>query len=618
MSMEKNMIENNTLHNFFEYARSGDVLRLMGMLSAGVHADVRDEERRTALYVASYSGHKQCILALIAAGADVHLFSYGMTAVHIAALCGFEPCVRTLIEAGACVNARDIGGNRTALHLAAEKGSEPCVRTLLGAGAYVNARNRDGECAIDFTMSSEPCFLLLLEAGSEFSKTSILAAAEHGSEVCMRELLRTRPDLHVTNGSDQTALHIAASNGHTYCVKALIKAGAYIHVTDDDGNTPLHAAIQGGFGLCVDQLVEAGSNLNARNNIGETVLHMALQSKMAELAIQFIEAGVNVNVQDNDGNSALHLASWIGNEPCVKALIASGSDVSLRDDEESTPIHCAASRAHGSCVRLLIEAGSYVHAIEHDGVTLLHSTSKSILYVEYDKYESCVHALITAGAGLEERDANGMTALQMALSHAAVQEYTRGIDMMKHISKQVRCAFALIMYGADPIIRSDDASAYPPLSKIVGIISRARLDALQPAAVDELRRQMDSHGFKYYLPQSVAAATRSSLAQFDIWDDDYDMIAPQEVAALLRAEHYASRVGKEYASFREDFVNHLEAARCRGTLGCIEYSVIAKSGREIAFSAAAAAAALELSTAADALHAALATQQSLVNDRFGP
>ena len=89
----------------------------------------------------------------------------GWTALHLASFWGHIDCVKTLIRAGAAVDQRDVEG-RTALHMACLYGEAEAVKVLLKAKAEKNLlAGRAGKTALEFAIESgsSSCATLLAE-----------------------------------------------------------------------------------------------------------------------------------------------------------------------------------------------------------------------------------------------------------------------------------------------------------------------------------------------------------------------------------------------------------------------------------------------------------------------
>lgn len=152
-----------------EAAETGNVQLLNRMLAAGVSVDAHTTGMMpvTALMMAAYKGHADCVAALLKGGATVNLQTgnTAWSALMLAAEGGHTECMRLLSEAGADLNLQNSWGG-TALMLAAMEGNADCVKFLLERGADAAIRSKSGDTALDIaeTEHRQECAALLKTA----------------------------------------------------------------------------------------------------------------------------------------------------------------------------------------------------------------------------------------------------------------------------------------------------------------------------------------------------------------------------------------------------------------------------------------------------------------------
>ncbi|XP_019207221.1 ankyrin repeat domain-containing protein 29 isoform X5 [Oreochromis niloticus] len=218
----------------FWAARKGNLALLQLLLNSGrVDADCRDSYGTTALMVASYSGHYDCVKELIMQGADINYQrETGSTALFFASQQGHHDVVKLLFEFGASTEFQTKDG-ATPLFLAAQEGHVTVIRQLLSSGAKVNQAREDGTAPLWMAAQmghSEVVKVLLLrgadrDADRQDGSTALFKAALKGHNGVIEELLKFSPSLGLLkNGS--TALHAAVMSGNLQSVLLLLGANA--------------------------------------------------------------------------------------------------------------------------------------------------------------------------------------------------------------------------------------------------------------------------------------------------------------------------------------------------------------------------------------------------------
>jgi ankyrin repeat protein len=140
-----------------EAAGIGDIELVRSLLDKGVGVDSWDDTcRKTALYRAIMSGHKDIVALLIAKGADIGTgkLYIGTTALHYAAERGRKEIAELLIASGANVNAKrgrwPVGD--TPLHSAVRAGHKDIIELLIANGTNINAKNNAGQTPLNIAM----------------------------------------------------------------------------------------------------------------------------------------------------------------------------------------------------------------------------------------------------------------------------------------------------------------------------------------------------------------------------------------------------------------------------------------------------------------------------------
>lgn len=137
----------------FEAAALGDASRLEALVreQPGL-VTAWSEDGFTALHLACFFGHAECVRYLIAAGAALEAEARNAMRVrplHSAVAGSCAECTRALLAAGADPNVRQAGGY-TPLHAAAQNGAAEIEALLRQHGADIALRDDRGRGVDDF------------------------------------------------------------------------------------------------------------------------------------------------------------------------------------------------------------------------------------------------------------------------------------------------------------------------------------------------------------------------------------------------------------------------------------------------------------------------------------
>jgi len=161
-------------------ASMGKIETIKTLLDADADINsTHNEYGNTALHIAAWFGHHDCVRLLISRGARLDIVNkYGSTPVHSAAWKNEIECLKILLENGASfTQANTTGIGNTPLYLAAKAGSTECLRILL---TYIGSDKKeiDKECAgnkntalqIAAAYEQVQCYWDLVVAGADYTK----------------------------------------------------------------------------------------------------------------------------------------------------------------------------------------------------------------------------------------------------------------------------------------------------------------------------------------------------------------------------------------------------------------------------------------------------------------
>lgn len=391
--------------------------------------------------------------ALLAAGADVNVVDAetGLTPLARALCGGHDEVALLLLEWGANVHGKVEG--ETPLHMAVRYRREPNVeicRHVLQAGVDVNARTDDGDTALDLALEwkeSQEVINLLREAGGvstvqpeeeqeeggdyafEGISWQISYAASHGDAATCRRLL---PQV----DKDKLPLDIAIQGGSEEVVQLLLEAGAEVQ-------KGLEGVIQTN-GILEDGALDVFRKLLSRCTQEEKnkLLHFAADAygkTPLRLCLVLLEEGADLKSRDEKGRTPAQVAVKRRHVEILPLLIQDPADVAedffkmLAKNAplpaEDLPRYAAACAARAELVNTLEAclAGKRRAA----DAALMPLLARALLAadikkdVEYSTWNDLPVMLIAMGAEVSARDAEGRTALHLAVeleSFAACSE----------------------------------------------------------------------------------------------------------------------------------------------------------------------------------------------------
>jgi ankyrin repeat protein len=446
-------------------ANMGDVETLARLIEAGANVNDVDAQGQTVLHAAVRAGQVSAVEWLLAHGADPNRadkvgLTPLLTALHIAQDFSFskdpnevarfnalkakqKQVLTLLISRGAEPGFRygipkqtvqshaammadlivDGGDNLepstdtqgTLLHRAAWWGREKTVQALLELGADVNAVDGMGATPLQAATQSGSTRYWDVIGGPHVAVFELLI--KHGAQVNAR------------NVQNETPLHGAASRGDVNAVGLLIRHGANVNASDNTGCTPLHKATEHGAVDVMALLVEHGADPNAIDKEGNTPLLLLLGSyqlgreerkgRIIDYATQLIAKGVRLDVQNREGATALHKAAALGSPALLEVMLNRGASVNGTSSKGWTALHSAVSSGNMACVEMLLKHGAKANGLGVQPGNLRlpmfsERTGTPLQIAASHGYNDIIRLLLAAGADVNARDAEGLTALDLA------------------------------------------------------------------------------------------------------------------------------------------------------------------------------------------------------------
>jgi len=429
--------------------------RLLGHGADVAHADRNGD---TALLLAVRANSPACVDLLTAAGAGVNqASSSGVTPLMVAARAGSAGIADQLLRAGADSGLRDAAGLRAG-DFAARAGFAELGRRL---------------GATTLKAPTSPAAKGALYAG----RSQLMIAAERGDLKQIEERIAAGDDIHGEDVQGMSALAIAAAAGKAEAVDRLLAAGAAIDATDANGWTALGHALTSGQPAAALPLIHGGADARKPQGPGrKTPLILAVETRQASLIAPLIHAGASFDEADAGGTTPLLAAAAAGEEACVKALLASGARADVTDKLGRTPLWLAANQGSLSAVRLLLPR-SPVNAADVDGVTpIAAASSRGLDNVVTALLATGADARIASLAGntsLHVAAAAGQASVVALLKDKAgdVNAVNLHQDTALILAVKARCAVCvrtLLAAGASTRLRNADSLTAAEVARLSG------------------------------------------------------------------------------------------------------------------------------------------------------
>jgi ankyrin repeat protein len=187
-------------------------------------------------------------------------------------------------------------------------------------------------------------------------------------------------------------------------------------------------------------------------------LYLASQRGDIEQIERHIKWGSDINELDKDGEAPLHVAAQKGRIAIARLLLKHGADIDLQSASGHTPAYYAILSGRTRLADLLLKQGASIDASK----LLLQAAHRDI------PDRDAIVYLAAHGADLETRDAQGDTALIIAIRHG------------NH-----RMARHLVTEGADVNVQDTEGKTAIQIAKEAGLRDIAQLLKRQGAESNE-------------------------------------------------------------------------------------------------------------------------------------
>jgi ankyrin repeat protein len=547
-----------------EAAYVGHLARLETLLTNTL--DYRDDQGRTALFLAVQGGHVDAIKVLLERGrSDPSLPNEdGHTALHMLIMMGtadVDEALALMLEAAPELDLNVFSSSTmdatehwtelwgAPLHWAVLGGNKATTAALVRAGARVHDWPEDS-CPVRLAASlhlSEILELLLAALPSGFSldgcnplfwlnasnpfRRLLLHGKDHVSQIGKTVSLLTKRWPILDDGEEQwngnplrkvLVVNFSATDRHI--AAALIAAGA--DQDKYDGLTLLQAAIVGCHGSPVSSVCRMALDIidiqpdlgrqSADYRSGWTALHWAAAEGIVPVARKLLEvdpSSINVRTQEDENRTPLHLAAEAGKSlPMIELLLERSADASLTTSSlKVTPLGSFVSNQRGELNLDILKA--LLHASANAGYLALSSDKWNVLHYAatraalLDAESLPGHLLLRALIGIPEIQSliESTTSQGWTPLHLAsyLVDFTTIKLLVNHFHADVQARTPSLSASAFDIVL-ERARQYP--SGLRGTDSRARWSRLAYRSALFLQKKLEALEGPYHLtPLHLAA-----------------------------------------------------------------------------------------------------------------
>ncbi|XP_062067444.1 2-5A-dependent ribonuclease isoform X2 [Lepus europaeus] len=223
--------------------------------------------------------------------------------------------------------------------------------------------------------------------------------------------------------ADGRSLMAAVAAEDVARIRELLGRGAHVNFQEPEwGWSPLHSAVQRDRPDIVELLLQHGADPGLRKRNGATPLIVAGLEGNVRVLQMLLERGAAVDERDAHGFTALMEAAGRGHVEALRFLHERGARVNLarettREQQAlrkggATALMDAAENGRVEAARALLELGADVGARDNMGRSAL---THALLSCPAERAEATIHLLLRHGADANGQDAEGKTALILAV-----------------------------------------------------------------------------------------------------------------------------------------------------------------------------------------------------------
>ncbi|XP_068610181.1 ankyrin repeat and EF-hand domain containing 1a [Brachionichthys hirsutus] len=283
-SAAEDRLQGRQLYRLIQCVHEGDAVQIEKMVKLGVENLINLAEPRAGvglLHIAASANNQDMVSFLLSKGANPDIQDKkGRTAAMLAAELGNDAIVALLARSHASFRLQDTEGKGVLFYCNfPTKRHTRCLQVALGCQADVNNVSTEGIHIFQLMCEkAEECpsrCLGMLDAGADPNAanqktgvTALMEAAQAGSLLLVRSILKKGGDPNALDKRRSTAVHYAAIGGRFEVIQVLSAYSADMGVVNMDKCTPLHYAAAAGDANCCKLLAQRGCNPKLKTQEG--------------------------------------------------------------------------------------------------------------------------------------------------------------------------------------------------------------------------------------------------------------------------------------------------------------------------------------------------------------
>ena len=370
--------------------------------------DTSDNQGRTALMWAASEGSYDVLNLMLKNLSHFNIHAsdeQGMTALHVACFAGHEECVKKLIANSADITQPDKLG-QTALFKACAQGHHKIIDILMDRkgshgstmGPHLSSIQEESVVSQDTLKNSEwshePTEYLIDGGECKKGERENLVPIDKGAFPgnCTSDSLKpekkNRPPMKYRINEKHPRGNLSECSSE--------RLPGIHELEDENGCTPLHFAAHAGHTHVCSWLLREGVNPGKKDSQGRTALHGAAFNGHTEcIALMLSHDPQLVNDCDYDGYSLLHHAASNGQLETVKLLVSETFQACLNArlmSTDWTPLDFAMAADHQDVTQFLMDNGALTTAWLQDAAA--DKIKKFLRRLVVRKHEATVKPLI--------------------------------------------------------------------------------------------------------------------------------------------------------------------------------------------------------------------------------